>query len=600
MIRSLRIASVAVFTALVAALVAPAQQPDKIVLDAEAKRIAVINKVKPAVAAVCFYGGEACGSGVIIDPEGFALTNFHVVQPTGAILQCGLPDGQLYDTVVVGQDKVGDVALIKLLPKKEGQPFPFVKLADSDKVKVGEWSMAMGNPFGLSTDFTPTVTFGLVSGVNRYQPPEGRGTLEYTDCIQTDASINPGNSGGPLFNMDGELIGINGRIMFEKRVRINSGIGFAISVNQIKNFLGHMHAGIDTDHATLGATVNTENEDGDLSRMIVGQMLEEADVTRRGVRQNDQLVSFAGRSLTSTNQFKNILGIFPKEWRLPLTYRRGNEKKEVLVRLMGNMDVPIEQPMQPMPKGPMPKGPMPGDPKEKAKTSPAAKLYIEKKGFANYYFNKQQQEKLLANFKKFGDFAEVPGTWSVSGVIQLADRQGDMTLTLKENADGQTQVVLSRSGLEDIVTPLKESQPLGELQLPQGSGGMLVALYQYRRLLTMGKAGFEGTFDHGGHEPFYPPRERGPAPTELKDLRVDCEVLRTRHAAFEAKWYFDLKDGKLLGGESWVAKEEDPCELYFGDYKMVEGRQLPHRIEVRHNDKTYAVMTIKGYQLGKK
>jgi S1-C subfamily serine protease len=601
MTRTHRIVPVAAFATLVAALVAPAQQPDKVVLDAEAKRIAVISKVKPAVAAVCFYGGEACGSGVIIDPEGFALTNYHVVQPTGAVLQCGLPDGQLYDTVVVGQDKVGDVALIKLLPKKEGQPFPYVKLGDSDKVRVGEWSMAMGNPFGLSTDFTPTVTFGLVSGVNRYQPPEGRGTLEYTDCIQTDASINPGNSGGPLFNMDGELIGINGRIMFEKRVRINSGIGFAISVNQIKNFLGHMHAGIDTDHATLGAVVNTENEDGDLSRMIVGNMLEEADVTRRGVQQGDQLISFAGRPLTSTNQFKNILGIFPKEWRLPLTYRRGNEKKQVLVRLMGNMDVPVEQPMQPMPKGPMPKGPQPGDPKEKAKSSPAAKLFVEKKGFANYHFNKVRQEKLVGDFKKrYGDFADAPGRWEVTGSIQLADRQGEVKLILEENADGQTQVKLLRGTLDDTVTPLKEGQPLGELQLPQGSGGMLAALYQYRRLLTMGKAGFERVFDHGGHEPFYPPREQGPQPTELKDLRVDCEVLRTQHAAFEAKWFFDLKDGKLLGGESWVAKEEDPCELYFGDYKPVDGKQLPHRIEVKHRDKTYAVLTIKEYALGKK
>ena len=111
----------------------------------------------------------------------------------------------------------------------------------------------MGNPFSLATDFTPTVTFGLISGVNRYQPPEGKGLLEYTDCIQIDTSINPGNSGGPLFNMQGELIGINGRGSFEKRGRVNSGVGYAISINQIKNFLGHLQAGIDTDHATLGA-----------------------------------------------------------------------------------------------------------------------------------------------------------------------------------------------------------------------------------------------------------------------------------------------------------------------------------------------------------
>src|SRR6476659_471584 len=78
-----------------------AAEPDKAVLDAEAKRVAVIDKVRPAVLAVCFYGGEACGSGVVIDPEGYALTNFHVVQPTGPVLQCGMADGKLYDAVVV-------------------------------------------------------------------------------------------------------------------------------------------------------------------------------------------------------------------------------------------------------------------------------------------------------------------------------------------------------------------------------------------------------------------------------------------------------------------------------------------------------------------
>src|SRR5207244_6787770 len=131
---------------------------------------------------------------------------------------------------------VGDVALIKLMPKKEGQKFPFAALGDSDIVHEGDWSIAMGNPFLLATDFNPTVTFGLVSGVHRYQYPAGA-ILEYTDCIQLDTSINPGNSGGPLFAMTGELIGINGRGSFEKRGRVNSGVGYAISLNQIENFL---------------------------------------------------------------------------------------------------------------------------------------------------------------------------------------------------------------------------------------------------------------------------------------------------------------------------------------------------------------------------
>src|SRR4029078_2669630 len=149
----------------------------------------------------------------------------------------------------------------------------------------------MGNPFLLATDFTPTVTYGLVSGVHRYQYPSGT-LLEYTDCIQVDTSTNPGNYSGPLFNMQGELIGINGRGSFEKRGRVNSGVGYAISINQINNFLSQLHAAIDTAHATLGASVGTASEDAPLAQMIVKQVLDESDAARRGIREGDQLLSF--------------------------------------------------------------------------------------------------------------------------------------------------------------------------------------------------------------------------------------------------------------------------------------------------------------------
>src|SRR5438874_6756670 len=240
------------------ALPGSAQDVNPAVKSAEAQRVAVIEKARPSVVAIFSPGGQGGGSGVLIDKDGYALTNFHVVQGSGPVMQCGLPDGVLYDAVLVGLDKVGDVALIKLLPKKEGQPFPFAPLGDSDKVNAGDWSLAMGNPFLLATDFTPTVTYGLVSGVHRYQYPAGT-LLEYTDCIQIDTSINPGNSGGPLFNLDAELIGINGRGSFEKRGRVNSGVGYAISIKQIKNFLGHLRAGLDNDHALLGDTGQMEH-----------------------------------------------------------------------------------------------------------------------------------------------------------------------------------------------------------------------------------------------------------------------------------------------------------------------------------------------------
>src|SRR5207247_9043545 len=172
----------------------PPAPVEKSVIDAEADRVAVIAKLSPAVVAVCIYGGQAVGSGVVIDPEGYALTNHHVVGPTGAIMQCGLADGVLYDAVLVGQDKIGDVALIRLLPKTEGKSFPFVQLGDSDRVRIGDWSLAMGNPFSIALDFTPTVTYGLVSGTNRYEPMGSRpGISEYTACIQVVTSLNPGH-----------------------------------------------------------------------------------------------------------------------------------------------------------------------------------------------------------------------------------------------------------------------------------------------------------------------------------------------------------------------------------------------------------------------
>jgi serine protease Do len=273
----------------------------------ESDRVEVIEKVKPTVVAIFARGGQGGGTGVLISDDGYALTNFHVVQPTGPTMQCGLANGVLYDGVLVGWDKVGDVALVKLLPKKEGEKFPYAVMGDSSKVREGDWSIAMGNPFLLATDFTPTVTFGLVSGVHRYQPPAGV-FLEYTDCIQIDTSINPGNSGGPLFNIKGEVIGINGRGSFDKRARINSGVGYAISINQIKNFMGHLHAGMDADHASLGALVRTDIENFGFGRTRVTSILVESDAYRRGLDQEDEILSFAGRPVTSDNHYKNVVG----------------------------------------------------------------------------------------------------------------------------------------------------------------------------------------------------------------------------------------------------------------------------------------------------
>jgi S1-C subfamily serine protease len=586
---------------------ATARDLDSRLREAEARRIAVIEKIKPSVAAVFAAGGQGGGSGVVISKDGYALTNFHVVQGSGPVMQCGLPDGVLYDSVVVGEDKVGDVALIKLLPKKPGQEFPAVKLGDSDKVKAGDWSLAMGNPFLLATDFAPTVTFGLVSGVHRYQYPEGsKGLLEYTDCIQVDTSINPGNSGGPLFNIDGELIGINGRISLEKRGRVNSGVGYAISINQIKNFMGHLRAGLDADHASLGALVSVrqdENQPG----MVVSSILEECDARRRGLDLNDELVSFAGRGVANPNQYQNILGVFPKGWRVPLVYRRENEKKEILVRLMGVQRHEIDDGK--------PKPAQPATPPPPPSKSPAAKLFQAKEGFANAYFNKVERDRLWAGFRKFGDFSSLGGTWTIDGDFELlapGKRPMRVTIGNERSADGKRTPTIARldlGGVHEELDPLKTGQSTDSLRVPTGSGGMLMALYHYRRLLVQGEKGFEQSFTHGGYEPIYVMPADGSKPKNLMDVRLDTEVLRTEHSSFAGKWFFRLKEpiqgGKTAGGaelqllacEMYIEKDEDPCELYFSDYRSVEGKELPHRIEVRYKNDRYGVFTIKSYQL---
>ena len=193
--------------------------------------------------AVLAPGGQGGGSGVLITEDGYALTNFHVAAAIGSYFHCGLSTGEMYDAVLVGLDRGGDLALIKLIQKKDREvKFPVVAFGDSDKLKPGDWTLALGNPLLLATDFNPTVTYGMVSGTHRYQKiPHPTGTLlEYCDCIQVDTAINPGNSGGPLFNMQGEFVGINSAGSLGKSDRINSGAAYSISVNMIKNFLGEL------------------------------------------------------------------------------------------------------------------------------------------------------------------------------------------------------------------------------------------------------------------------------------------------------------------------------------------------------------------------
>ncbi|MSR31580.1 MAG: trypsin-like serine protease [Gemmataceae bacterium] len=599
--------------ALAMAIPAAAADIDPLLKKTEDRRVEVIRKVYPAVAAVVTGGG----SGVVISPDGYALTNFHVVAGQPPTLKCGLADGVLYDAVLVGLDKIGDVALIKLLPKVEGKLFPFAPLGDSDKVRTGDYALAMGNPFMLATDFTPTVSFGVVSGVRRYQYPE-RGMFEYTDCIQIDTSINPGNSGGPLFNMNGELIGINGRGSFDKRARINSGVGYAISINQIKNFMGHLRAGLFVDHASLGALVSSGVEETAQGRVSVTAMIE-SDASRRGLKVDDQLLYFGPRPMTSVNQFKNVLGLFPKGWRVPLTFKREldngvTERKEILVRLMGyerlDLNNPNAAPVEPkpQPERPMPGGPgrpTPGPaPEKKGPTGPGAKLFEAKAGYANYYFNKLERDKLLAAFKKSGDFTSLKGAWQMQATGKLGDKGRQAVVVLRavpKGAKDANNDLLQGifDGIDFSVEPLAVEVSGQALRDPPGSGGLLVAFFQLRQLLVYGEKGFVGNFSHGGVEPYYPPPTEGTKPDYLA-LRVDAQILRTSLGGVNTKWFFHL-NGQLLGLEVTLDRDEDPCEVHFSEYrKDASGRELPGRLIVKYGDRDYAALRVDGWKLDDK
>ena len=614
LIGSLLIASfVAGFLAVLPGRTVVAADPVK---DAELDRVNLVKKIRPAVVAVYMKDfsrdprGQVAGggSGVIIDKEGYCLTNFHVVDGGGQItptFACGLPNGEMYDAVTVGVDRGGDTALIKLIPKKEGDTFPVAELGDSDTLKPGDWTMIMGNAQLLSTDFTPSVSFGLVSGVNRYVD---FGFAEHTDAIQYDTSANQGNSGGPIFNMKGQVVGLVFGGAPGKRGAFNTGIGYGLPINMAKNFLGHMRAGLFSDHATLGATVSSQaSEESDVVRMTVNQVLEDSDAARRGIIEGDELINFAGRPLSSVNQFKSALGIYPKEWRLPLAYRRGNEKKDALVRLMSATPPVVKK------KDGAPGGPGGGAPPKPRAFGAGAKFWEEKKGFTNYYFNRQVRDALLAESKKLGDFAPLTGEWVWTGAYDRDMRGGDFLVKIAEVADPANpkeqapEVTLALGAASYKLSPMKQGLTTEELSEPPFSGGLMMALYQYRRFLTLGPKGSErdGCF-HAGVEPTYLMPADGSKPKKYDDVKVFAEVIRTEHTDVPAKWYFYkaalnpqhkdkplYPDGTLFAAEVSLSRTQDPCELYFSDFKDVGGRQIPHRIEVRNGDKRFAIFNVK-------
>ena len=227
---------------------------------------------------------QGTGSGFIIRKDGLILTNNHVVENAHEITVT-LTDKQQYKAKILGRDPKTDLAVIKIQPPAS---LPTAPLGDSDELRVGDWVIAIGNPFGLSN----TVTSGIVSAKGR-----SIGAGPYDDFIQTDASINPGNSGGPLFNMAGEVIGINTAIFSQGGGNI--GIGFAIPVNLVKNLVPELETKGTVTRGWLGVSVQPVTPE--LARSfgldkqrsaLVGDVVAQGPAEKAGIKRGDVIVSY--------------------------------------------------------------------------------------------------------------------------------------------------------------------------------------------------------------------------------------------------------------------------------------------------------------------
>ena len=303
-----------------------------------------------------FFGGRiphgaqrqsGLGSGFIIDRDGTILTNYHVVEGADKITVT-LSDGHTFPAKVLGQDPKTDIATIKIDAR---QDLPAVTLGDSDRLEVGEWVMAIGNPFGLDH----TVTAGIVSAKGRHI-----GDGPYEDFIQTDASINPGNSGGPLINLRGEVVGINTAIFSGSGGNI--GIGFAIPTNLVKDLLPQLKAKGKVVRGFLGTTVQKMTPDlaesmglKQATGALVAEVAKNGPAERAGIKTGDVIVTFNGKEIRdSADLALQVARLAPgkevqikiiregKELTIPVTVGEFKEKEVVASGETGELGLTVE------------------------------------------------------------------------------------------------------------------------------------------------------------------------------------------------------------------------------------------------------------------
>lgn len=273
------------------------------------------------------------GSGVIVHKDGYILTNQHVIEGAQKIVVT-LPDGREFKGEVKGVDTRGDLAVLKI----NAHNLPVAKLGNSDEVKIGRWSIAIGNPFGFAINNPqPTLTVGVISALNRSLPRTSRRDRLYTGLIQTDAAINPGNSGGPLVNIKGEVIGINVAIFTTSGGY--QGVGFAIPINTAKAVLQKLIEGKKISYGWLGVNIQDIDEEimeylglEDKEGVIVAEVLPDTPAEKAGLQEGDVIKTYDGEKVKNTNDLLVKVGYTPVGKKVRLGIIR--DKKEINVDIV--------------------------------------------------------------------------------------------------------------------------------------------------------------------------------------------------------------------------------------------------------------------------
>lgn len=277
-----------------------------------------------------FFGGEngetpfdfdsnARGSGFILSADGYVVTNHHVVNGADEVV-VKLNDRREFKAKIIGSDKRSDVALLKI----EASGLPTLKIGDSEKIEVGEWVLAIGSPFG----FESSATAGIVSATGRNLPSDS-----YVPFIQTDVAINPGNSGGPLFNLDGEVIGINSQIY--SRSGGFMGVSFAIPVNMAMDVIGQLKSGGKVKRGWIGVYIQEVDQNlaksfgmSRPSGALVAQVM--ADGPSEGTLQaGDVILEFNGRPVASAAVLPSMVGVTNAGQKIPLVVMRAKERLNI-------------------------------------------------------------------------------------------------------------------------------------------------------------------------------------------------------------------------------------------------------------------------------